>query len=160
MRAASPAGGTEAAEELTIELSHDLMSPYCPGRTIATCPSPQARKLEREIQAKAEAGMTRKEIEAELVARFPDIQGYVGRPELIWGTALGAVLAIAALAWAARRWVLRGRAGQGGSRVGAPAGSDVSGAAAGAAATLGGVQAASQREIDALEDALDEVDDF
>lgn len=153
MRAESPAGGSVAAEELTIELSHDLMSPYCPGRTIATCPSPQARKLEREIMAKAEAGLTRQEIEAELVARFPDIQGYVGRPELIWGTAVGAVLAIAALAWAARRWVLRGRAAQATAKVaGASAGAEVPASA--------GARAASQREIDALEDALDEVDDF
>ena len=28
------------------ELSNELMSPYCPGRTIAACPSPNARKLE------------------------------------------------------------------------------------------------------------------
>ncbi|MEZ4450081.1 MAG: cytochrome c-type biogenesis protein CcmH [Nannocystaceae bacterium] len=150
MRASPAADGSEAAEALTTELSHDLMSPYCPGRTIATCPSPQARKLEREIMAKAESGMTRQEIEAELVARFPDIQGYVGRPELIWGTALGAVLAIAALAWAARRWVMRGRA----SAAGAAA------VAVGPEVTTPGARAASQREIDALEDALDEVDDF
>jgi len=132
------------AQELVIELSHDLMSPYCPGRTIATCPSPQARKLENEMLVKAEAGMTREQIETELVGRFPDIQGYLGRPELLWGTALIAVLAIFAIFMSGRRWV---RQGQSGLAKDTPAGATPQ-------------REASLREIDALEDALDEVDDF
>ncbi len=145
----------DAAEALASELSQDLMSPYCPGRTIASCPSPNARKLEAFMLAEAKAGKGRAEIEGELVKRFPDIQGYVGRPELLWGTALGAILAIVALAWAARRWVARGR-------VGAPAA--VAGSMGAAAAAEVGLRgqagSASKRELDALEDALDEVDEF
>ena len=151
MQSPQPPGASSEAEELVIELSHDLMSPYCPGRTIATCPSPQARKLENEMLVKAEAGMSREEIESELVARFPDIQGYVGRPEVLWGTAVAAILAIAALALAARRWIRQGRDAEiRGASGSAPT------AAAGSAPTL----SASQREIDALEDALVDVDDF
>lgn len=100
--------GPEAAAEATelaTQLSHDLMSPYCPGRTIATCPSPQARKLENNILDQALAGKTRVEIETQLAARFPDIRGYIGRPEIIYGTALVALLAIIGLVLAARRWV-------------------------------------------------------
>jgi hypothetical protein len=52
----TPSGDPEQAEALATELSHDLMSPYCPGRTIATCPSPQARKLEALILEQAQAG--------------------------------------------------------------------------------------------------------
>jgi cytochrome c-type biogenesis protein CcmH/NrfF len=89
------------------ELSHDLMSPYCPGRTIASCPSPQARKLEAHILEQAESGKSREQIETSLVARFPDIRGYVGRPEILYGTALFALLAIIGLSLAARRWVRR-----------------------------------------------------
>ncbi|MFY0531261.1 cytochrome c-type biogenesis protein [Nannocystis pusilla] len=54
-----------------LELSHDLMSPYCPGRTIATCPSPNARKLEAQILDQARSGESRETIENTLVARFP-----------------------------------------------------------------------------------------
>ena len=135
------------AQELVLELSHDLMSPYCPGRTIATCPSPQARKLENEILVKAEAGMDREQIEAELVARFPDIQGYIGRPELLWGSAILAVLAIVSIAWAARRWIRQGQEAIGSRGIGDPLGP-------------ASARKASVSEIDALEDALDEVDDF
>ena len=102
--ASDPAGsaGSSAAEvaeakDLATQLSHDLMSPYCPGRTIATCPSPQARKLETSILEQAMAGRTRVEIEAQLAERFPDIRGYIGRPEIIYGTALVALLAIIGL---------------------------------------------------------------
>ena len=135
------------AQEPALELSHALMSPYCPGRTIATCPSPQARKLENEMLVKAEAGMDREQIESELVARFPDIQGYIGGPELLWGSALLAAVAIVAIAWAARRWIRQGQAKMERQGIGDP---------------LGPARAreASLSEIDALEDALDEVDDF
>ncbi len=135
------------AQELVLELSHDLMSPYCPGRTIATCPSPQARKLENEMLVKAEAGMDREEIEAELVARFPDIQGYVGRPELLWGSAILAVLAIVSIAWAARRWIRQGQETLESRGIDDPL-------------RPASAREASLSEIDALEDALDEVDDF
>ena len=45
------------------ELSRELMSPYCPGRTLADCPSPDAgavrdeiRRLEAERQATVREG--------------------------------------------------------------------------------------------------------
>lgn len=144
------------AEALMQELSHDLMSPYCPGRTIATCPSPQARKLEAQILSEAEQGKTREQIEGELAARFPGIRGYVGRPELIWGTALLAVLALAGLALAARRWV---RGGQGRERA-AAASPDAAALARPGQSGQGAGQPPSRREIDALDDALDRVDEF
>lgn len=136
------------AEALMHELSHDLMSPYCPGRTIASCPSPNARKLETHILEQAEAGKSREEIEASLVARFPDIRGYVGRPEILYGTALVALLAIIGLTVAARRWVRRTAAGAATPRA-SEAGPNPSGTAAG-----------SRRENDALDDALGRLDEF
>lgn len=155
----APAEGASArpepeAEALMLELSHDLMSPYCPGRTIATCPSPQARKLEAQILEDARAGRSREEIESTLVGRFPDIRGYIGRPELVWGTAVAAVIALTLLVFVARRWV-RGSV-RGSASEAAPAASpDAAGRAGrGSAATP------AQREIDALDDALDRVDEF
>lgn len=146
----TPAGAGPApqAEALMVELSHDLMSPYCPGRTIASCPSPQARKLESHILEQAESGKSRAEIEAALVERFPDIRGYVGRPEILYGTALVALLAIVGLTLAARRWVRRTTARA----------ADLSAARspAGAAPEV----SASRRENDALDDALGRIDEF
>lgn len=156
---AGAAGVDSPAEKLTVELSHDLMSPYCPGRTIATCPSPQARKLEGHILEQAEQGKSREEIEAALALRFPDIRGYVGRPEIIYGTAALALLAIVGLALVGRRWVRQTRA----RTVGA--GAATAGAAGGISTDLptGGAATAgkpSRSEVDALDDALDRIDEF
>lgn len=148
------------AEALMLELSHDLMSPYCPGRTIATCPSPQARKLEAQILDQARGGKSREEIESTLVARFPDIRGYIGRPELVWGTAVAALIALVLLFFVARRWVRKA------PRQAVPAASPDAAAVATPAAPgrpanpAGAPGGPSQREIDALEDALDRVDEF
>lgn len=168
--ASDPAGASPAAnaraEDLAIQLSNDLMSPYCPGRTIATCPSPQARKLENSILEQAKAGKTRVEIESELAARFPDIRGYVGRPEIIYGTAVVALLAIIGLILAGRRWVGHSRAAattQAATATATAAASGAVGAGVGAPSADGspaGADKPSRREIDALDDALDRIDEF
>lgn len=151
------------AEALATELSHDLMSPYCPGRTIATCPSPQARKLESHILEQAQQGKSRVEIEAALAERFPDIRGYIGRPEIIYGTALLALIAIVGLVLVGRRWVRQTRA-RGAIGAAGAAGAAVS--AGGLSTDLpvpGGPGAAgkpSRSEVDALDDALDRIDEF
>ena len=138
MRDAPPDG--QAPEQVLKELSHDLMSPYCPGRTIASCPSGQARKLEEEILQDARAGKTREEIETALVERFGrEIQGYIGRPELIYGSAALALVAVLLLARVGRSWVRRSRT---------PPPPEAS------------PRAASERELDAVEDALDGLDEF
>ena len=66
-------------------LAHDLMSPFCPGRTLAQCPSPQADELRVWILAQEAAGATREEVEAQLVARYgeeirpaPPAEGWSG----------------------------------------------------------------------------------
>lgn len=60
----------EPAAGFGYALAHDLMSPFCPGRTLAQCPSPQADALRVWILAQEAAGATREEVEAELVARY------------------------------------------------------------------------------------------
>jgi cytochrome c-type biogenesis protein CcmH/NrfF len=54
------------------DLGHDLMSPYCPGRTLATCPSPQAAELIQWIVLQEASGATRQEVLDQLVERFGD----------------------------------------------------------------------------------------
>lgn len=132
-------------DEILQELSTDLMSPYCPGRTIASCPSPQARKLEDHILSQAEAGYSREEIEAQLVSRFgTEIVGYAPQPVLLYGSAALGVLALILLVVMGRRW----------SKA-----SDARMAAEGPA-RRSGAGAPTQAELDRLEDALDDVDAF
>jgi cytochrome c-type biogenesis protein CcmH/NrfF len=69
------AAGTEAPaeqERWAYALAHELMSPYCPGRALAECPSPEADKLRRWIVDQARAGATREEVEEQLHRTFGD----------------------------------------------------------------------------------------
>ncbi len=71
----APAGAT--AEEPTpagwaYDLSREAMSPFCPGRSLADCPSPQAESLRMWILVQEAAGRERADVEAELVERYGD----------------------------------------------------------------------------------------
>ena len=97
------AGGTataQAADEpnWAYELWHDLMSPYCPGRTLAECPSPAADELRLWILTQAAAGADRSEVEASLYARFGDQIRTTPRAEG-WGLAAYVIPALAFLAF-------------------------------------------------------------
>lgn len=70
---ASPAGAeNDRKDAWAYDLAHKLMSPYCPGRSLAECPSPQADELRLWIIEQARAGATRAEVEAELFRNFGD----------------------------------------------------------------------------------------
>ncbi|MEN8181573.1 MAG: cytochrome c-type biogenesis protein CcmH [Myxococcota bacterium] len=69
---ASPAGA-EAEEGWSYGLWSDLMSPYCPGRTLADCPSENAEQLRGWIVAQEEGGRSQTEVEAELYETFGDV---------------------------------------------------------------------------------------
>lgn len=47
-----------------------LMSPYCPGMTLATCPSAAAGELRAEIQTRIAGGESESSIVASLATRF------------------------------------------------------------------------------------------
>ena len=51
-------------------LAADLMSPFCPGRTLADCPSPDAATLRAWILVQEAAGRSREEVEEELLERY------------------------------------------------------------------------------------------
>src|SRR5688572_32245925 len=105
MLAAAPA---QDPDQILQALSNELMSPYCPGRTIASCPSDQARKLEDHILAEARAGKTREEIEADLVSRFGDeIVGYAPPPGVLYAALILGLLALVLVARAGRNWARR-----------------------------------------------------
>ncbi len=69
------AGATSAADEAgwSYELGTQLMSPYCPGRTLVDCPSAQAAELRAWIEGQEAQGRTRQEVEEQLYARFGDV---------------------------------------------------------------------------------------
>ncbi|MCX4244568.1 cytochrome c-type biogenesis protein CcmH [Paraliomyxa miuraensis] len=128
-------------DQILQTLSNDLMSPYCPGRTISSCPSDRARDLEQRILTEAKAGKSRDDIEQGLVRDFgPEIRGYEGSPVLLYGSLVTGLVVLVVLVMAGRRWARR------------PVLAGAAVAAAGASPT--------RAELDRLEDALDEVDDF
>ena len=54
----------------TADLAAEMMSPYCPGRTIASCPSPQAGELIQWMQIQEAAGASKEEVVEMLIERF------------------------------------------------------------------------------------------
>jgi cytochrome c-type biogenesis protein CcmH len=52
------------------QLSAELMSPFCPGLTLAACPSPNAQTVRAEIAERFRRGESREAIVADLVARY------------------------------------------------------------------------------------------
>lgn len=130
------------AEQVAQALSHELMSPYCPGRTISSCPSPNARKLEAFILEEAAAGKSKAEIEAGLVETFGrEKLGSVTSPPVYWTVGLASILAAAWIVRAIRRW-----------------------RATPAAAVVGAEVETGPRldpeSLDRLEEALDEIEEF
>ena len=81
----------ESSEEIAFreqQMSDNLMSPFCPGRTLLACPSEEATKLRGEIREMLESGKVQREIEQTLVQRYgEDIRGLGGLGGL--GSALG-----------------------------------------------------------------------
>lgn len=142
------------------ELSNELMSPYCPGRTIASCPSVNARKLEDDILEQAQAGRSREEIEQALVDRFgSEIVGYAPPPAVLYGSLIVGLIALVMVALAARRWVRRSAVAAGGPE------SDAAKAERARVAEEEGLaptdhKSPTDAELDALEDALDAEDGF
>jgi cytochrome c-type biogenesis protein CcmH/NrfF len=71
---ATAAGEADAVPEgWAYKLSHDLMSPFCPGRTLAACSSPQAGDLRMWMIVQEASGRSREDVEAELFERYGDV---------------------------------------------------------------------------------------
>jgi cytochrome c-type biogenesis protein CcmH/NrfF len=106
----SPAGGADEIEQsrAAYSLSRELMSPFCPGRTLADCPSPSASAVREEIREKINAGVSIAEIRDEMETRFGTaVQGTPGSA-IGWALptialALGAVGVVVAILRLRRR---------------------------------------------------------
>lgn len=69
------AAAAAPAEEQTwgYALAHELMSPYCPGRTLSACTSGEAAELRQWILLQEAAGASREDVIATLEERFGDV---------------------------------------------------------------------------------------
>ncbi len=56
----------------TNDVTNEVMSPFCPGKTLAMCPSPAAAEVRRDIQQMARDGMKKEEIKTELIQKYGD----------------------------------------------------------------------------------------
>jgi cytochrome c-type biogenesis protein CcmH/NrfF len=141
----SPAKPTPAdlqAESLARDIAAEMPSPYCPGRSIASCPSQPARELEDDILVLAQQGKDRQEIEMILVKRFGEEKmGKAHQTEIIVAIILAAVLALGAIVMMARKWLRPA------TTVAEPAVAEPSPLAK-----------VSADELDRLEEELDEID--
>ena len=95
-------------DSLAYDLAGEVMSPFCPGRTLSSCPSPQAAELIQWVVLQESAGATREEVEEQLYVRYGDAIRSAPKPEG-WGLAayviplLAAVLGIGLVVWILRR---------------------------------------------------------
>jgi cytochrome c-type biogenesis protein CcmH/NrfF len=63
----------ENAEQRAQNLTRSVMSPFCPGRTLDTCPSPKAGEWRSDIRKWVDEGLSNDEIRRRLYARTPDV---------------------------------------------------------------------------------------
>ena len=77
-------------------LAGDMMSPFCPGRTLADCPSPNAAAWREEIRLWVDAGTPDAVIRARLQARMPGTDLAAG-PRGPLGWALPGLILLAGL---------------------------------------------------------------
>ncbi len=89
--AAANAGGEPS--NWAYEAAAELMSPFCPGSTLADCPSPNAESLRLWLIVQAAAGRSRDEVEAELFARYGDQMRSAPKAEGMGLTAYGIPIA-------------------------------------------------------------------
>ncbi len=107
LSACNPAEDPESVRARTAhELARDLMSPYCPGRTLAECPSPDALAVREEIRAALRSGESPDAIRTRIEARFGDQVVGVPREKVGWAIPILALVAGAgALVFVLRRSV-------------------------------------------------------
>lgn len=105
---AQPAPAAAAADAEAQALFHEVMSPFCPGLTLADCPSPNAFTLRGEIKTRLERGESREAIVDQLVAQYGAkiLSDPSGTPigSVAWGVPIAlSVLAALGLAFFVRR---------------------------------------------------------
>ena len=102
----------EDSARRALAFSSSIMSPFCPGRALTDCPSPDAGALREEIRGLLGSGMDENAIRLELRRRYGDV--VMAEPTSGWGWVLPvSILAagMALLGYALLR-LSRGRTGE------------------------------------------------
>lgn len=84
---AAPCLAQEEPKGWAYDLAGELMSPFCPGRTLADCPSQAAKSLTMWMVVQEAAGRTRTDVEEELLARYGEVMRPAPKAEGIGLTA-------------------------------------------------------------------------
>lgn len=112
-------------------LYRDIMSPYCPGLTLSSCPSPQADSLRKAIAVRYNAGETPAQITESLVQHYgPSVRGAPAVEGFGLAAYLGPVVVLLVGAVLILRWLRKHQ-----HRAGRTAGALLCAAAASAALT-------------------------
>lgn len=70
---ASPALAASEPEGWAYDVWNEMMSPFCPGKSLADCPSGHAETLRMWILTQEAAGASRAEVEEQIYERYGDI---------------------------------------------------------------------------------------
>lgn len=106
--------GADEVSRITTRLSREIYSPYCPGKTLAMCPSAGAQNARMEIQELARTGMPESEIKSVMLGKFGEEYELVEPPAEDNMTLLGALFAGLSLAVVAVVVMTRRRRSEGG----------------------------------------------
>lgn len=97
MSAAARGQDPQQVEKDANEIFNSLMSPFCPGRLIANCPSSQAADLRDQVREQLAGGATKEQVIDGLYAVWGEEVLGGRRGPLSWGVPLGVILMAAAL---------------------------------------------------------------
>jgi cytochrome c-type biogenesis protein CcmH/NrfF len=104
---AGGAARAEAGEGWAYEMANELMSPFCPGRSVADCPSQEAQTLRMWLIVQEASGRPRSEVEAELVGRYGESVLGAPRARGFGLTAYAIPAAVVAVGAGVLSWFLR-----------------------------------------------------
>jgi cytochrome c-type biogenesis protein CcmH/NrfF len=79
---------TEALQKKATSVYQEILSPFCPGRSLNDCPSSKAHELKSEILQKLQSGMPQEQVLEEVFSSYGDqyraIPRYSGFGRLVW----------------------------------------------------------------------------
>lgn len=85
-----------ALEKKAHELYQQVLSPFCPGRSLNDCPSSKAQELKDELRDRLQAGESQETILQDVFARFGDqyraVPIFAGVGVFVWLVPIGFVL--------------------------------------------------------------------
>ncbi len=85
-----------ALDARAYDMYQQVLSPFCPGRSLNDCPSSKAHELKLEMRQRLEQGAEPEEIIEEVFARFGEqyraVPNYAGFGKLVWWVPLGFVI--------------------------------------------------------------------